>query len=1147
MSKQTAWLELFTGVVIDDPDTKARQEKLSTKVADAATAQETYLRKKQQQAAALSIARDEFNTIKVDTQKVLSAKIDSGPFKGKSFLDVKNGQISEIDIEDVSTESNKSGKAPIPPAINDKLIKSGGTIIEIGRRLREMRFVPDPTKTEDEPLFSNPELQAEFWTPVMRERIFPEGFIAGPWSATQQMLDETTALYLEMVEKKKLAGELTPDRDLLQDALDTGGQLVSIAGSALGGFKGEQLEMAKNILETGGEVLISLADVRGKLKNSEFADAASVALDIASSITGAALKAAKVDDSLIKVATGAIGAGSAAVLLGKTLNQVRSGEADLSQALVQMGDVIGKAMTAAADGTGGDTAKGLKIAAQAVPTIFKAVGLGTDLPKLVRDGDIKGVIDRLGAITKEVLAQLPGLQNIGVDPAKIVDVGTAGLNLAVKTAFAVRKGEYLKALTGAINDIGETLGDVLEVAGVDDTLASQIVKLYKGGASAPTALELIRQDPPKVGEAIKALAGGVESALGGTGNETLAKLGNSLALGINSLVTVEQVHKLYVAGQYDDAVSQFADNLSEGFAKLSEALGVKVEEDDNKDDGDKDGEGGDSEKPKLKREKPVPDGTVVADLKKMLTKIEEDKQKGNGKAEIDPEKLAEAEKALKEKKDKEQADADMEDALAMLEESQLDLKALTDAEKTGAEASNIEQMIGELLRDRMVLQLATQIAQGGAEFLAQFLPGLGAVSAGIKLAASLYAAGQRAKQLDQWIKSQRDLTNAQSALSSSAANFVRNQGQQLAHYSAQAFFAAAQLAGEITKLAGPASGVGAIISAAAAASAKAEDLLMDLKDKMDIEAGWKATQKALRNPGNRRLGLEARQLNPTLAKYSLAWGAVVLKDPLARGAMKACGLSEASLNDPAADTHLVVKYMETFYEDDVSIYREDAEDIPKWVPTEIEVTIVCWAEFRRGAQGAKLTLTEASSVEGLLGEFDGVQLAAETTANELQVQQRALAAIATALRMATEAIITAKGNDSTPLPLMPDTSALIRAIDAHTVSLRVRSETANRLYAALNKSKAEAADPRKAQESLKAAEAALVRFRAKTKRVSEAAALDASGLESAKLEMQGTVAELGRKVDTAKKTREGQDPLDEAPTGRKRSNADAPKPERQTN
>lgn len=1134
MSKQTAWLELFTGIAIDKPDDEKRQKELQEGVDAAALAQATYLRKKEAQAAALAVARGKFDVIKGETQKVLSAKIDSGPFKGKSFLEVEKGQLDEIDVHDVTAKANKSGKPPLPDSVTKSLLLNGSKIVALGVELREKRFQPDSSKSDDEPLFTNAELQDEFWTPVSRERIFPEGFIADPFSATQRMLDETNALYLEMVEQKRLAGELTPERDFLQDALETGGKLVLVGASALQGFDGKQLEMAKDILQTGGEVLTSLAELRGKFKDSEFADAASVAFDIAGSLTGAALSAANVNPSIVSATKDAIGAGGSAVLLGKTLNQVRTGDADLSQALLQMGDVLGKALAAAADGAGGDAGKALKIAADAAPALFKAVGLGTDLPELVRNGDYKSIVDRLADITKDVLKTLPGLDNLGIDVANVVDLGAAGLNMSIKAAFAVKKGEYLKALNGVVSDIGDNLGGVLKEAGLDSGVADQVVSLYKGAASAPAALELLRQDPPKVKEAISALAGGLESALEGTGNEALGKVGKSLALGVEALVTAKDLQELYKAEKYDEAVKLFSTKLDDGFKNLSKILGVDASDDSDDSSGSDDsGKGGKTPKPRSKGEQDTGD-QAVANMKGLLADFKK------SPTAVDPVALEKATEALKKRKEEEQAEADIAEAKELMAQSELDLKALTEAERTGAEASNIEQMIGDLLRERMVLKLASQIAQGGAAFLAQFLPGLGAASAGIKLAAALYAAGQRARQLDNWIKSQRDLQNAQSALSSSAANFVKNQGQQLAHYSAQAFFAAAQLAGEITKLAGPASGAGAIISAAASAGAAAEDLLMDLKDKYDVENGWKATQKALRNPGNRRLGLEARRLNPSLAKYSIAWGAIVLKDPLARGAMKSCGLTEASLNDPNADTHKVVKYLETFYEDDVTIYRDSTEELPDWVPAEIEVSLVCWAQFRRGAQGVSLTIAEASTAEGLFGEYEGVQLKADETAEALDAQQQAFANSAKTLRADVEKASKVTDGSVPPLPVIPSTDALVQAIDAHAESMRVRSDTAKRLYFSLLATKPEAADPGKSAAQLKAATAALQSFRAKADRVSKAAQADATGLESAKLEMQGTLLSLQRQIDIAKARRN--DPLDNAPTGRKRSNADAPKP-----
>jgi hypothetical protein len=252
--------------------------------------------------------------------------------------------------------------------------------------------------------------------------------------------------------------------------------------------------------------------------------------------------------------------------------------------------------------------------------------------------------------------------------------------------------------------------------------------------------------------------------------------------------------------------------------------------------------------------------------------------------------------------------------------------------------------------------------------------------------------------------------------------------------------------------------------------------------------------------------------------------------------MKACGLTEASLNDEKADAHKVVKYLETFYEDDMTIYRDATIELPKWVPAEIEVSLTCWAAFRRGAQGVKLTLEGAAPAEGLFGEFEGVQEAAEVTAAELEKQQQALTEAAKTLRAA--AAKAAKDTGGTdPLPVVPDTTALEGAIDAHAAALRVRSDTARRLQQAVTAAKANAAEPEKAKEALEAAKAALGSFQAKAKRVSEAAALDATSLESAKLEMKSTLSDLQLQIDLAKAKRK--DPPDDQSGGLPRSTTQA--------
>ncbi|MGJ3627046.1 hypothetical protein AB5I41_09230 [Sphingomonas sp. MMS24-JH45] len=50
---------------------------------------------------------------------------------------------------------------------------------------------------------------------------------------------------------------------------------------------------------------------------------------------------------------------------------------------------------------------------------------------------------------------------------------------------------------------------------------------------------------------------------------------------------------------------------------------------------------------------------------------------------------------------------------------------------------------------------------------------------------------------------------------------------------------------------------------------------------------WKMTQVALHNPDDRVLGLAVREINPTLAEVSLAFGALIEHDQVADHRLRA--------------------------------------------------------------------------------------------------------------------------------------------------------------------------------------------------------------------------------------------------------------------
>ena len=1133
MSIEIAWLEQFTGMPLAEIPPEPEGQKGGKKggkksetpqeaYAKAQAVEAAYEKKRQQQALLLAQVRADLGPIKSKSRALLSTKIQAGPLKGKSFLKVEGEQIDEIDPDTLRMLAGGKKKLTIndllPGDIGPQIALVIAAFDKQGSRLANAKFEHEGASDD---LFTAPEVQAEYWAPLRLERVYPDGLVLDKYSETQQMLDATNQLYLEMCEQKKIAGELTPEIDLVSELFGAGKDLASFGGEVLGAFAGgsDQIKLAKSILDSAGEVFVASDAIYQQAKSSDYAGAAAGAIDLAGKLT-ASIVTQFAGKDVGKAVSAGFSIGSSAVVMGKALAQYRSGEGTLQDALNVMGDLVGSSLALAASQTTGSTAQGLATAAKVAPSALRAAGLASGpLVKAVREGDFPSVVKTLGEITKEVLSTLPGLEGQADTLDAAIDLGAAAAAMAYKMAVNAKRGELLKAFNTAIADISNNLGSVLALAGVPDDIAKTVIGAYEGSASASRAVQMLVKEPGNMTAALAELTGGLDKALAGSGDPLLVGIGGGIKLAVEKMVSAKQIAGLYARGKTTEALTQLVSELGsgiEGVVKLAVPKPEGEEEDEGEGEGEADddddegtnesGEGSGDESPEQRKLKAKQRQTVSKSLAEMVLEMK------SGKLKADPAKVEQAAQAMKAVREQQDAEDANEEARTLLAQAEVDLKSLSDAEKTGAEASNIDNLIADLLRDRMILKIATQIAEGGADFLAQFVPALGAVSAGIKLAANLLVAAQRAQQLDAWIKAQSNLKAAQSALSSSAANFVKNQGQQLVHYSAQAFFAAAQLAGKITELAGPAAPIGTIIAAVAGASAKAEEALLERKDKVDIEIAWKVTQKALRNPKNRQLGLEARKLNPSLAKFSIAWGAVVLKDPLARDAMRACGLNEASLKNDNADVNKVVQYLETFYEDDKALYRDSTEPVPEWVPKDPEVTLKWWSQLRLAAtKTPKLQMKNAGLLEGLLGELMSVEETADQTSDAVTHEKE----LFVALRAVMDTAMTTMGvND--PVLEPPSLDDIVLAIDAHHAAVvkqyALLTQIALAYKACVVEPLTSGKTPPDKDPNVKELQAVLKQLQAYADGAAKVAEAEAKGVVTSKLALQTSVDELRRKA-----------------------------------
>jgi hypothetical protein len=256
---------------------------------------------------------------------------------------------------------------------------------------------------------------------------------------------------------------------------------------------------------------------------------------------------------------------------------------------------------------------------------------------------------------------------------------------------------------------------------------------------------------------------------------------------------------------------------------------------------------------------------------------------------------------------------------------------------------SIAKLIAKIEKDRLILNMAVKVGALPAAAAEHFFAPLKAAGALTRFAINLHAAIERWSALTAWTESHQDALAANSPYATSIRNFVGNQGDQFLHSVLQGALQGLQAVSAVAE-AGypPLMGLTMGLKGAGAL----EDAIFRFAQKQKLRQAWKVTQEALANPGNRKLGLIGRKMNPTLAKYSIAYGAVIERDPIAVTAMNRCGLDLETLSQPSANVALVKRYLQALYSSDgdvVGPVAQAAQEGGKPKPPKPELTQRSWA------------------------------------------------------------------------------------------------------------------------------------------------------------------------------------------------------------
>ena len=567
-----------------------------------------------------------------------------------------------------------------------------------------------------------------------------------------------------------------------------------------------------------------------------------------------------------------------------------------------------------------------------------AVGVGKDMT----DAALK----LAGADTKTALALLEG--------------ATALAKLSIDFGDKARAGIDVKGVTDFMNGLPGVIGPMVAAGTGNKELGGLITDIGSEGTRAITMVAVSLQErkpnPGALMEFISALITVGLDAIDAKNDQQKAGIDFSNALK-KALVGASSSHadkffELALAGDMRGARKEMLAAVKDVVTSLPSAapdayaLGTASADTLTSDDDDSD-------------EKPDPNADAVksgAKTEKELKKLEAeyaDTKEAREKASAEMDAAAAAElKKLEAEVDKAAANREelANDPEAFAEDLRGKLKKEADAFRDELAGLNdptndnkaIEKLIAKIQQDRAILGVAVALGKGGFEVASKFLAPLSIGTEAIKMSMNIAAAVERAVDLRKFIDEKAGARNAVSPYMSSIQNFVDNQANQLTQYSIRIALNGANIAASVAATAYPAAAPAVTIVAVAQSTA---ELIFAVYTEKRLRAAWTVTKKALDQPQNRKLGLRARKMNPTLSKYTIAYGAEVARDPVAVSMCQACGLDDAALKDKDSNAGKVKAFLEVKFNEDGKVVRH-YEAVPDWTAGLPEPALTAACVFR---------------------------------------------------------------------------------------------------------------------------------------------------------------------------------------------------------
>lgn len=303
---------------------------------------------------------------------------------------------------------------------------------------------------------------------------------------------------------------------------------------------------------------------------------------------------------------------------------------------------------------------------------------------------------------------------------------------------------------------------------------------------------------------------------------------------------------------------------------------------------------------------------------------------------------------------------------------------------------SIDALILQMQKDRFILQTLDSLVSAGLSVGGQFLDAFKAAGLAKDFAKRVVAAAIRARELNEWMNNLKDASQAVSVYAEPIKRRVKDSQIQISQETIQAVMKLAQFIGATAAATGVPQAVtaGKIVEGTAGAMSTGVDLVFKVYSELELKAAWKTYKAALSKPSDRKLARKSMRENPTLAKYTMAYGAMIDRDPIAMEAMRKCGLNDRTLTNPEANCHKVVLFLETKFVDDPVLLKSQPNP-QKWYPGPVELSFASWLGFVTAARSqAKLAPTGGAAVDGAFAKLEDDRQALEAVSKSKKQQEQ---------------------------------------------------------------------------------------------------------------------------------------------------------------